>query len=175
MKSRRTFLLAASAVPTLSRLSTMATPIAATLRDSSFDPWVEIEAAALQRNVAAIRRRVGGRPILAVIKNNGYGAGVVNVARILDPLDAIAGFAVVKLHEAVALRDAGISKPILLLGPFAATELVEIVTRRIMPMVYTPIGEAIDRAAARVGRPVPLHICVDTGIGRVGVPFRQAL
>ena len=44
-----------------------------------------------------------------MIKNNGYGAGVINVARILDPLEAIAGFAVVKLHEAVTLRDAGIS------------------------------------------------------------------
>ena len=174
MKSRRAFLRAATVVPALSRLSATATPIAATLRDSSFDPWIEIEAAALQRNIAAIRRHVGGRPILAVIKNNGYGAGVVNVARILDALEAVAGFAVVKLHEAVTLRDAGISKPILLLGPFAATELVEIVTRRIMPMAYTPIGDVIDRAAARVGRPVPLHICVDTGIGRVGVPFRQA-
>src|SRR5207244_1160652 len=97
--------------------------------------------------------------ILAVIKNNGYGAGVVNVARILEALDAIAGLAVVKLHEAVTLRDAGISKPILLLGPFAATELPDIVARRIMPMVYTPIGDAIDRAAARTGRPVTLHIC----------------
>jgi len=174
MKSRRAFLRAATVVPVLSRLSATAIPIAATLRDSSFDPWIEIEAAALQRNIAAIRRHVGGRPILAVIKNNGYGAGVVNVARILEPLDAVAGFAVVKLHEAMTLRDAGISKPILLLGPFAAAELVEIVARRIMPMVYTPIGDVIDRAAARVGRPVPLHMCVDTGIGRVGVPFRQA-
>ena len=158
-----------------SRVSTAAAPIAATLRDSSFDPWIEIDAAAFKRNIAAIQRRVDGRPILAVIKNNGYGAGIVDVARILDLLDAVAGFAVVKLHEALTLRDAGVSKPILLLGPFAATELVEIVTRRIMPMVYTPIGDAIDRAAARVGRPVPIHICVDTGIGRVGVPFRQAL
>src|SRR5437899_7278079 len=174
MKSRRDFLRAATAAPALSRLSTTAAPIASTLRDSSFDPWIEISAAALQRNIAAIRRRVDGRPILAVIKNNGYGAGVVNVARILDPLDAVAGFAVVKLHEAVTLRDAGVSRPLLLLGPFAATELVEIVRRRIMPMVYTPIGDTLDRAAARVGRPVPIHICVDTGIGRVGVPFRQA-
>ena len=158
-----------------SRVPTAAAPIAATLRDSSFDPWIEIDAAAFKRNIAAIERRVDGRPILAVIKNNGYGAGVVEVARILNPLDAVAGLAVVKLHEAVTLRDAGVSKPILLLGPFAATELVEIVARRIMPMVYTPIGDAIDRAAARVGRPVPIHICVDTGIGRVGVPFRQAL
>jgi alanine racemase len=174
MKSRRHFLKAAAAVPALSGLPVAPAPAVATLRDSSFDPWIEIDAAALRQNVDTIRRRAGGRPILAVIKNNGYGAGVVNVARVLDPLDAIAGFAVVKLHEAVTLRDAGILKPVLLLGPFAPSELSGIVARRIMPMVYTPIGDTMDRVAARSGHPVRLHICVDTGIGRVGVPFRQA-
>lgn len=174
VKSRRAFLKVAASVAPLSGLSTATALSSAALRDSSFDPWIEIDASALHRNVAAIRQRVGGRPIMAVIKNNGYGAGVVNVARVLEPLDAIAGFAVVKLHEAVTLRDAGVSKPILLLGPFATTELAEIVAHRVMPMVYTPIGDALDRVAARYGRPVALHICVDTGIGRVGVPFRQA-
>jgi len=174
MKSRRAFLRAAAAIPALSGLSPAAAPVVTTVNDSSFDPWLEIDAAALRQNVATIRRRVGGRPILAVIKNNGYGAGVVNVARALEPLDAIAGFAVVKLHEAITLRDAGVSKPILLLGPFAAAELAEIVARRVMPMVYTPIGSEIDRVATGVGHPVTLQICVDTGIGRVGVPFRQA-
>ena len=53
-------------------------------------------------------------------------------------------------------------------------ELADIAGRQIMPMVYTPIGDAIDAAAARVGHPVTLHVCIDTGIGRVGVPFRQA-
>jgi alanine racemase len=174
MKSRRAFLRAAAAIPALSDLSPAAAPVATTVHDSSFDPWLEIDAAALRRNVAAIRRRVGGRPILAVIKNNGYGAGMVNVARALEPLDAIAGFAVVKLHEAMTLRDAGVSKPILLLGPFATTELADIVARRVMPMVYTPIGGDIDRVATGVRHPVALHVCVDTGIGRVGVPFRHA-
>jgi alanine racemase len=173
MTSRRAFLKAAAAVPAWSG-AVPAAPVAPALRDSSFDPWIEIDRAAIRQNVATISRRVGGRPILAVIKNNGYGAGVVNVARALEPLEPIAGFAVVKLHEAITLRDAGVAKPILLLGPFAPTELRDIVARRIMPMVYTPIGDAIDRVAARLGHPVTLHICVDTGIGRVGVPFRQA-
>ncbi len=173
--SRRDFLKAAGVVPALGMPGLQARQAGAgAVHDSSFDPWVEIDAANLRRNVAEIQRRVGGRPILAVIKNNGYGAGVVNVARVLDPLPAIAGFAVVKLHEAIALRDARVAKPILLMGPFGAIELAEIVARRIMPMVYTPIGDAIDRVAARVRRRVALHVCVDTGIGRVGVPFREA-
>src|ERR1700752_2803415 len=74
---------------------------------SSFDPWVEVHRENLAHNVSEIRRRVEKRPILAVIKNNGYGAGVSNVARLLEPSEGILGFAVVKLQEAAALRDAG--------------------------------------------------------------------
>src|SRR5439155_16834453 len=127
-------------------------------RHSSFDPWVEIDAANLRHNVGEIHRRAGGRPILAVIKNNGYGAGVVNVAKVLEPLAPIAGFAVVKLHEAVTLRDAGVRKPVLLLGPFDTRELDDIVAHQIMPMVYTPSGDAIAKTAARLGQRVPLHV-----------------
>jgi alanine racemase len=109
-----------------------------------------------------------------VIKNNGYGLGVTNVARLLEPIAAIAGFAVIKLHEAVTLRNAGLRKPILLMGPVDEKDLPEVAARRITPMVYTPIGSTLDSLARRLQQPVPLHICVDTGIGRVGVPHAQA-
>ena len=155
-------------------LSSMRPAAVTAVRDSSFDPWIEIDASSLRHNAAEVFRRNGGRPILAVIKNNGYGHGVANIARVLEPLSSIAGFAVVKLHEAVALRDAGIRKPVLLMGPFDTRELADIVGLEIMPMVYTPIGDAIDAAAARAGHAATLHVCIDTGIGRVGVPFRQA-
>jgi alanine racemase len=171
--SRRRFLKAASAAPALGLPPAAPAPRVAHLRDSSFDPWVEVDAARLRHDVDQIHRRAE-RPILAVIKNNGYGTGVANVARVLDPLPSIAGFAVVKLHEAMTLRDAGVSKPILLMGPFGGRELLEIAVRRIMPMVYMPIGNELDRVAARLGRPIPIHVCVDTGIGRVGVPYRKA-
>lgn len=173
MTSRREFLKAAALVPAVGQ-GRATTARAAAVRDSSFDPRIEIDAAKLRHNVAEVSRRAGGRPILAVIKNNGYGLGVVNAARTFEPLDQIAGFAVVKLHEAMSLRDAGIVKPVLLLGPFAEGELHDLAARRIMPMVYQPIGDALDRVAARLQRPVTMHVCVDTGLGRVGVPFRRA-
>ncbi len=141
---------------------------------SSFDPWVEIHRENLKHNVSEIHRRVGGTPILAVIKNNGYGMGGVNVGRLLEPLDAIHGFAVVKLQEAAALREGGIRKPVLLMGPFDERNLEDAVALGITPMVYTPIGDVLDRIAAKRNQPVPIHICVDTGIGRVGVPYRVA-
>ena len=143
-------------------------------RDSSFDPWVEIRPDHLRHNVAEIRRRVAGRPIIAVIKNNGYGLGIENVGRLLGPRPEVAALAVIKLHEAVVLREAGVRKPILLMGPFDEPDLEEALAHDIDPMVYTPVGATLDRLAQKRQRPANVHVCVDTGIGRVGVPFREA-
>ncbi len=169
---RRSFLAGAPALAALT-LTGEQTP-ARQERHASFDPWIEVRGDHLRHNVEQVSRRVGGRPILAVIKNNGYGLGVENVARILEPLAPIRGFAVVKLHEALRLREAGIRKPVLLMGPFDEPELREAVAREIEPMVYTPVGSVLDRIAAARQRPVAVHVCVDTGIGRVGVPWEEA-
>jgi alanine racemase len=170
--SRRSFLKAGLSLPALGAASALSQTRAA--KDSSFDPWVEIHPGNLRHNVGEISRRVASRPILAVIKNNGYGMGVANAARLLEPMAEIQGFAVVKLHEAATLRDAGIRKPILLMGPFDERNLDEAVRRDITPMVYTPIGDILDRLYARYRRVIPIHICVDTGLGRVGVPHLEA-
>jgi alanine racemase len=177
--SRRSFLEAGLALPALLEVpptfaATAPTSEATASKDSSFDPWVEIHRENLRHNVQEISRRAASRPILAVIKNNGYGMGVTIVAQLLEPHPEIFGFAVVKLHEVISLRDAGIRKPILLLGPFDERNLEEAVARGIMPMVYTPLGPALDKIAGKMQKPVPLHICIDTGIGRVGVPYRDA-
>jgi alanine racemase len=128
----------------------------------------------LVQNVSEVARAASGRPILAVIKNNGYGLGIIPVARALATLPQVRGLAVIKLQEAVAIRDAGITTPVLLMGPFEESDLPDIHARDIMPMVYTSIGPALARAAARSGRPLKIHLCVDTGLGRVGVPHREA-
>jgi alanine racemase len=133
-----------------------------------------VHAANLAHNVREVARAAKGQPILAVVKNNGYGLGVTTVARLLEPAAEIQAFAVVKRQEAESLRDAGVKKPVLLMGPVASAELADLHRRGISPMVYTPIGDALDRAAAAAGMPVPIHVCVDTGIGRVGVPHGQA-
>ena len=176
--SRRSFLETGLALPAILEASPSFAATSqtseATSKDSSFDPWVEIHRENLRHNVQEISRRVASRPILAVVKNNGYGMGVTNVAQILEPQREIFGFAVVKLHEAITLRDAGIRKPILLLGPFDDRNLEDAVARGIAPMVYTLLGPALDKSAAKTQKPVPLHICIDTGIGRVGVPYRDA-
>ena len=168
---RRSFLKTGAVLPAFGVGLTQSP--AATTRHSAFDPWVEVHAGHLRANAAAVHT-LTGVPVLAVIKNNGYGAGVVNAARALAPLDYVRGFAVVKLHEAIALRDAGISKPVLLMGPADERDLVEIARRDVDFMTYTPIGDALERAAAKTGRPARVQVCVDTGLGRVGVPHGRA-
>jgi alanine racemase len=177
--SRRSFLEATLALPALLEAAPALAEsprVAASTpsKDSSFDPWVEIHRENVRHNAREISRRVEARPILAVIKNNGYGAGVTNIAQLLEPQNEIFGYAVVKFHEAMSLRDAGIRKPVLLLGPFDENNLEDAAARNIMPMVYTPQGPALDQVAAKLQKPVSLHICIDTGIGRVGVPYYQA-
>ena len=170
--SRRTFIKSGVALPALAIQRQPAG--AASARHSSFDPWVEVHVGHLRANAAAVHTRTRV-PILAVIKNNGYGSGVVNVAQALESLEFVRGFAVIKLHEAVTLREAGVRKPVLLMGPVADNELAEVATRDITLMVYTPIGPALQKVTERSGRSVAVHICVDTGLGRVGVPHTRAL
>jgi alanine racemase len=141
---------------------------------TSLDPWIEVNAANLAYNVSQVAKRAGGRPILAVVKNNAYGMGLAQAAKLLEPLAPIHGLAVVKLQEAVTLRDAGVKKPVLLMGPVGESNLDEVVARGISPMVYTDIGRALDRVSTARQRAIGLHICVDTGIGRVGVPHTRA-
>jgi len=142
--------------------------------DSTFDPWLEVRADNLAHNATEVARLAGGRPIFAVIKNNAYGLGLLPVARTLAASRAVRGLAVVKLHEALTLRDAGVKAPILMMGPFDTRDVAEMHARDIMPMVYTPIGDVLARAAQGAGRPITVHVKVDTGLGRVGVPFRDA-
>jgi alanine racemase len=172
---RRTFMQWSAATVTASWAATHALAQSRSSPETRFDPWIEINPRHLAQNVAEVARQASGRPILAVIKNNGYGLGVVPIARIAVPLHQIRGLAVIKLGEAMAIREAGITSPVLLLGPFDEADLAEMQARDIMPMVYTPIGDALERVAARSGRAVKIHVCIDTGLGRVGVPHREAL
>ncbi len=111
---------------------------------------------------------------MAVIKNNGYGIGLLNAAQSIERLDAIKGFAVVKLSEAITLRENGIRKPVLLMGPFSHSELEEMVRRDITPMIYTPIGDVLERISSKIQKAISVEMCVDTGLGRVGVPYHEA-
>ena len=141
-----------------------------------FDPWIEVDPQALASNVGALSRLTGGKPILAVIKNNGYGLGLTTVGKILDTLPEVVGLAVVKTEAALALRDAGIRKPVLLMALFADEDGPELVSRDVHLCLTTDdAGERVARASSSAGKAAKTHIYLDTGMSRMGVPYQRAL
>jgi alanine racemase len=142
-----------------------------------FDPWVEILPGHLAHNVREVARLAGGRPILAVVKNNAYGLGLQMVGPLLDADPAVHGFAVVKGEEALTLRRAGVAKPILLMGMFDPEEGPELARAGVQLSLFTPdAGERVDALARELGAGPPLQaqLYLDTGMGRVGMPWREA-
>jgi alanine racemase len=138
-----------------------------------FDPWIEIDVSALRYNVEVIARLTHTRPILAVVKNNAYGLGLDTVAPILAEWPEIAGFAVVKADAAFALREAGITKPVLLMGMFPPSAGPDLIARRISISLYTDdAGARLD--ALQATNPVHAHVYLDTGMSRMGMPYHRA-
>jgi alanine racemase len=118
----------------------------------------------------------GGRSILAVVKNNGYGLGLEALGPILDGLPSIHGFAVVKGEEALTLRKAGVRKPILLMGMFSEEDGLVLAREGVQLSLYTSDGSSrVAPLAQALQRPVDVHLYLDTGMGRMGMPFRDAL
>ena len=175
--TRRDFLTRAAAwaaVPMASlRFPGPSSPLPST---PSSDPWLEISAAALRANAAHVARLAGGRPVLAVIKNNAYGLGLETVGSLLDRHDAVAGLAVVKVEEARRLVAAGVRKPVLLMAHVTREEGVELSGRGVH---LAPFGddapELLSAIAARTQAPVPMHFYLDTGMSRLGMPYHRAL
>jgi alanine racemase len=143
---------------------------------SGFDPWLEIDSAALRHNAKEVSRLAGGRPILAVVKNNAYGLGDTAVGPILDSCPEVAGIACVRVSEAVALREAGVRKPILNMAEVAEAEAAELAERNVWLSCWLDdSGERLDRLARRFRRPIPVHLYIDAGMGREGMPDYRAL
>jgi len=141
-----------------------------------FDPWVEVIPKHLAQGVREVRRLSGNRPILAVVKNNGYGLDLGIVGRILQDDPGILGLAVVKGEEALKLRSAGVKKPILLMGMFSPDQGRELADAQVEFSVFTPdAAERIVPLARALGQPVGVHFYLDTGMGRMGMSFRNAL
>ncbi len=108
--------------------------------------------------------------ITAVIKTNGYGHGAVPIAEHLEGLDYVFGYAVAAAEEALALRRAGMKKPILILGyvfPYCYEDLAR---EEIRPAVFRrDMAEQLSGIACKAGKPLKIHIKVDTGMTRVGI------
>ncbi|MCG8468252.1 MAG: alanine racemase, partial [Gemmatimonadetes bacterium] len=140
-----------------------------------FDPWVEIDAAAYRHNAREAAKLAGGRPILAVVKNNAYGIGDQAVGPLLAGFPEVGGIACVRVEEAVAMREAGVTKPIVVMAEQPDDAIAEMAHHDVLPSVWLDDApERLARVARRLGRPVPIQMFVDTGMNREGMPFRRA-
>jgi alanine racemase len=157
----------------------------------TFRCWAEIGRDALRHNAKVVRQRIGSAEMLAVVKANAYGHGLLGVAQTLA--DDAQLFGVANLEEALALRES-LPHPIVILGPATREERSIIAQRGFIPTIsgfeeadvfsrlatnphLNPLpgqGEA-DATAPGAGRRVAINFKIDTGMGRMGVVENEAL
>jgi alanine racemase len=152
----------ATTAETLSRVATRPT-------------WAEVSLAALRQNFRTVQKHVGANvTVCAVVKADAYGHGAVECSRALEA-EGARWLGVTSLDEAIPLREAGIRANILLMTGFWRGEESEIVRQQLIPTVWEAWQiESLDRAAATLDvAQHPVHLKVDTGMGRLGVAIEQ--
>lgn len=135
----------------------------------------QIDLDAILYNMEQMHQRIGeGAGLIAVIKTDGYGHGAVPIAKMLEQVPYVWGYAVACMDEARTLRAEKIEKPILVLGCVFPEEYEEMVALGIRGAIYTEeMARGISDAAVRLGKTAYFHIKVDTGMGRIGFPSSQ--
>ncbi len=137
--------------------------------------WAEVSLTTLRQNFRTVQKHVGAKvTVCAVVKADAYGHGAVECSRALEA-EGARWLGVTSLDEAIPLREAGVHANILLMTGFWRGEESEIVRLHLTPTVWEPWHiESLNRAAAALGvAQHPVHLKVDTGMGRLGVGVDQ--
>jgi len=138
--------------------------------------WAEIDLVAIRHNLLEVRRLVGPKKIMAVVKANAYGHGALEVGQIC--LNAGAErLAVAILNEAVSLRQGGIKSPIMILGWTPVEDYRRALENNIILTIYN-LEEArqLNEQAKSMGKKATIHLKVDTGMTRIGlVPSEESV
>ena len=133
---------------------------------------VKIDLDAIAENMDAIREKAGV-PVMAVVKADAYGHGAVQVARLLQGKCAF--FCVSSILEAMELRQAGLTTPILILGYTPVEAFPTAIREGIRPTIYRlEDAEALSKAAQLLELPARFHFAVDTGMSRIGFQVTEA-
>lgn len=131
--------------------------------------WAEINLDHIGHNITELRRLAPGAQLMAVVKADGYGHGAVPVARAALEAGA-AWLAVATLEEGVDLRKAGLTVPILVLGYIPPIQADTVVLYDLHPSLFhLDLAQALAQWGRALMRQVPVHVKVDTGMGRIGV------
>jgi len=132
--------------------------------------WAEVSLGALRQNFRVVQQHLGKNvTICAVVKADAYGHGAVECSRALEDQGAT-WFGVTSLDEAIPLREAGIRGRILLFTGFWRGEEEELVRLKLVPTIWEPEQiELLEKAASAFGVRHPVHLKIDSGMGRLGV------
>jgi alanine racemase len=135
---------------------------------------VEIDLSAIVANARSVKA-ITNTELVAVVKADAYGHGAIAIAKALVAAKAAHGFAVSLVEEGVALRDAGVTAPILVMGPSQVGGEDEMVMAGLTPVVSSEeeLGALID-VAHRRSRTIDAHLKIDTGMTRLGVSVERA-
>lgn len=140
------------------------------------EKWLEIDLDKLKYNAQSLQKYFEV-PVMAVIKQNGYGLGALAMATFLEQ-QGIRYFAVTNVSEGVELRKGGVDSPILIFAPFVfdRENLDNLWRYGLIPTVYSlESAQALNEYSNSVGRPVTVHVKVDTGMGRMGFTPEELL
>lgn len=138
--------------------------------------WAEVDLGAISHNIGLIRQKIGPRrSMMAVVKADAYGHGAGKVA--WSALKAGADWLGVAFpEEGAELRDAGITAPIVVLGPLLPSQLSLILEKNLAVSISEiDLARELEMQAAQRGLLAKVHVKVDTGMGRLGIPVDQAL
>ncbi|HEU4698041.1 MAG TPA: alanine racemase [Gemmatimonadales bacterium] len=135
--------------------------------------WVDVDLDALVANARTIAARAG-RPLLPMVKANGYGLGATAVARALEAV-APWGYGVATLEEGAELRAAGLDRPVIVFTPFAPAVAAADLYRahRLRPVIGDVAGLEAWRTRTGAGPDAPFHLEIDTGMSRGGVRWND--
>ena len=130
--------------------------------------YAEVNLHAVRHNIEEARKNIkSGTKIMAIVKANAYGHGAVPVSKAL--ISQVDAYGVAMIEEALELRDAGIDKTILILGYTGEEWYEELVKHCISQTIYTyDMAKKLSNVAVSHGKQTPIHIKIDTGMGRIG-------
>ena len=137
--------------------------------------YAAIHMDAFEHNLKAIKRCINPYTrIIAVIKMDAYGHGAVKFAELMDTYDYVWGYAVATLDEAIILRNNGIKKDILVLGYTFPEQYEDMISYQVRPAIFSmDMARDFSNTAERLGKTVPVHIKIDTGMSRIGYQVTQ--
>ena len=129
--------------------------------------WVEIDLGALAHNAGVAREAAGGGDLMAVVKADGYGHGMVAVGAALE--SSVDAFGVASVEEGIRLRAAGCRLPVMVLGAVVPDFFPALVANDLQAMISNvEEAGALSEAAVAAEKMVAMHLMLDTGMGRIG-------